>query len=101
MNGVYDFYAGKKVDEQILPWIYENLMLTGTSMSLDEIRDMAAFDFENHVLILIARENAKHDNPNKKKPAPKAKDILNKKAGRTSKGTKSKFDPEINDFREV
>lgn len=99
---MYDFFDGKNVNDRIAPWIHENLMLTETGMSLDEIRKMDYHDFQMHLIMIIARESIKSGyNPKSKKKAPNSDTIIQNIAkGKMGKKmiVKQKFNPETNSF---
>lgn len=92
---MYNFFEGKHVNDLALPWIYEHLMLTKTSMSLEEIRNMDFFDFQNHIIMIVAHENVSSGARNKK-PPKKASDILSNRGGKRM--INHKFNPESGNF---
>ncbi len=93
------------VDDGVLSYIREHILLRYTSLSLEQIRDMDMYDFEIHgqlaMIFQAGEQGAFADTPAKK--APTAAEVLGgtgvpKGGGTKTMMSRQRFDPNIGDF---
>ena len=97
----------------MLPYIYENIWLTNSGLTLEQIRSIDDYDFQVHLHIFMARDISNKEwqmrlagadpKSSGKKKAPTKEEILYGKGFKKGGGAKrvqenKKFNPEIGDF---